>query len=137
MAENRRFLCLRGFPPSSSWFPLCCCVLLLIFLNVNATQGYGTSSNKDEDRCKFCCMHSKIAKSAYATAETILRGFTLGFGTRMLKFSLIDNDEDLDKLRDHLIKAVVTGISLSSFILGMSMFLPERYRALWFQSGMY
>ena len=76
----------------------------------------------------------KIIKNIHTTAETALRSFALGFGARLLKFVLVDKEEELDRLRQRCLKAAVVGVSVASFVLGMSLFLPAKHRAMWFES---
>ena len=67
------------------------------------------------------------------TIEVLIRGFSLGFGTRMLKFILWDDaGESLDHLKDRMRVSFVAGLAMSSFIFGSSLFLPAKMREYWF-----
>ena len=82
----------------------------------------------------FSAAFVTMLKNTYTTAETLFRGFAFGFGARMLKFAIVHQDEDLSKLRDRMLKSAVVGLSLSSLIVGMSIFMPARYRSQWFEN---
>jgi hypothetical protein len=74
-----------------------------------------------------------ILTSAYTTIETMVRSFAFGFGARMLKFTIVDQNEERDKLHDRLSKSAEVGISVASIVLGMGLFIPVRFRTLWFE----
>jgi len=64
--------------------------------------------------------------------ETLLRGFALGFGTRMLMFMFLNDDEAMAKLPQYSKISFWAGLAMASVIFGSSMIIPSSLRALWF-----
>jgi hypothetical protein len=67
----------------------------------------------------------------YTMCETLVRSFALGFGARMLKFVIVENDEDLANLRDRMWKSAVVGLAVAAVVMGLGLFLPVRFRMNW------
>jgi hypothetical protein len=68
-----------------------------------------------------------------STIEVLLRGFSLGFGMRMLKYILLQDDESMDRIRDRVWISAVSGLAMAAFIYGMSAFVPVGMRMKWFE----
>lgn len=71
-----------------------------------------------------------------ATLEVLVRGFALGFGARMLKCLLWDNESSnatMDKMGEQIRISMLCGLATTSFIFGSSLFLPAQMRINWFQ----
>jgi len=77
-----------------------------------------------------------------ATFEVLARGFTLGFGMRMVKYLFFEPEETnenseraviFNSYRRIVLLSMVAGISLASFLHGSSIFLPARWRDGWFE----
>jgi hypothetical protein len=68
-----------------------------------------------------------------STLEVLFRGFSLGFGIRMLKDVLLQHDQDLSHIRERLWIAAFAGLAMATFIYGTSLFVPARYRMNWFE----
>lgn len=74
-----------------------------------------------------------------ATLEVLVRGFTLGFGIRMVKYLFFEH-ENTDETRAGLLKSfrrkalvsAVAGLSLSAVLHGSSIFVPASMRENWF-----
>ena len=117
--------------PIRSWsIELCISCLIILFMCEPSAAIESKESCKNDSA--FHDLTSKIIRDCHSTAETALRGFALGFGARLWKFTFIEKEEGLDKLRERLIQASVAGLSVASVILGMSLFVPPQYRTLWF-----
>ena len=73
------------------------------------------------------------------TLETLLRGFSLGFGARMLGFLLMfDNNtaSEFDALwRYWIAVSIISGISMAAFINGSSFVFPPILRDYWFDNS--
>jgi len=75
-----------------------------------------------------------------STFEVLVRGFTLGFGIRMLKYLFWENASDATATRANVLKSfrsramvsAVTGLSLAAFLHGSSIFIPAGVREEWF-----
>jgi hypothetical protein len=68
-----------------------------------------------------------------STAEVLIRGFSLGFGIRMLKYILLeDGGDNLNHMRDRFWISAVSGIAMTAFIHGISIFVPLKMRMGWF-----
>jgi hypothetical protein len=48
--------------------------------------------------------------------------------------SVVDQEEELDKVRDRLFKSAVMGLSMATFVLGLGLFVPARLIAQWFNN---
>ena len=83
--------------------------------------------------CKMCMNATlrELARTMFTTVETAMRGFLLGFGAAILKDLLIDRKASADATSDFsttLKFARVVGLGMSSFMVGVSIFLPARLR---------
>jgi hypothetical protein len=70
-----------------------------------------------------------------STVEVLIRGFSLGFGLRMLKYILLEDGGDNDNLkhmRDRFWISAVSGLAMTAFIHGISFFVPLKMRMGWF-----
>jgi hypothetical protein len=74
------------------------------------------------------------------TIETLFRGFSLGFGIRMLKYILFEsNDRQVDEYmtKERILKrfwmSCICGLAMASFIHGLSLFVPTQLRMFWFE----
>lgn len=132
---------------------------------VGSTKSYRKSIEIGLDRClkckhwkscKFGDSYIDIPKSvvyaerlwegllAFAsTLEVLVRGFTLGFGIRMLKYlfwetgaseatTTTDRASVLLSFRNKAIVSAVAGLSLAAFLHGSSIFVPAEVRKEWF-----
>lgn len=82
------------------------------------------------------------------TLELLVRGFTLGFGVRMLKYLFFEDDDGgsttnggdrtaaLRSFRRRAAASAVAGLSLAAFLHGSSVFVPAQLREEWFSHGM-
>lgn len=68
-----------------------------------------------------------------STIEVLFRGFSLGFGMRMLKYILFQEDEALDRIRDRVYISAISGLAMAAFIHGFSLFVPMQMRLDWFE----
>ena len=74
------------------------------------------------------------------TLEVLVRGFSLGFGVRMLKYIFFSEEnegtgEDVDLIKCFKRRAIVSaisGLSVAAFIHGSSLFIPTQVREQWF-----
>merc|ERR1711939_770957 len=83
--------------------------------------------------CKECFNHvtRDIARTAWTTFETAMRGFLLGFGGAILKDAILkDKDtEDVEKaFKKTLTYAKIVGLGSASFMVGIAIFMPARWR---------
>ena len=105
-------------------------VCLIMVAYVAAACAADTAS----DACKMC-FHAtlrEVARTAWTTLETAVRGFLLGFGAAILKDLLIDRKASADAVSDFqatLKFARVVGLGMSSFMVGIAIFLPARLRS--------
>ncbi len=83
--------------------------------------------------------------SSCTTFEVLVRGFTLGFGVRMLKYlfweraseQIVDRASVLSSFRKMALVSAVAGISLAAFLHGSSIFVPAEVREEWFDYKQY
>lgn len=68
-----------------------------------------------------------------STIEVLVRGFSLGFGIRMLKYIWLQEDEAVDRIRDRSYISAVSGLAVAAFIHGFSLFVPIQMRLDWFE----
>ena len=69
------------------------------------------------------------------TFEVLLRSFALGFGAHMLKYLLWNNANNVvtyEDLKGRFRVSAVCGLSMASFVFGVSLFLPTQFRVHWF-----
>jgi hypothetical protein len=74
------------------------------------------------------------------TFEVLVRGFTLGFGIRMLKYLFFENENTTETTRADVVKSfrrkallsALAGLSLAAFLHGSSLFVPAEVREEWF-----
>jgi len=106
-----------------------------------------------DGHCPPCyCKPSKLSKqsqwerilnfcvSMTTTCETIMRGFLLGFGVRMLKYVFEDDGVNTgDNLREtkavfrgRFLISCVHGLAVAAMITGGSLFIPSDVRKKWF-----
>lgn len=77
------------------------------------------------------------------TFEVLVRGFTLGFGLRMLKYlfweaafeAKADKASVIKSFRNRALVSAVAGLSLAAFLHGSSIFIPAAVRRDWFISN--
>jgi hypothetical protein len=82
-----------------------------------------------------------IVLQGAATMETLFRGFSLGFGIRMLKYILLEsNDRQVDEymtteqIQKRFWMSCICGLAMASFIHGLSLFVPTQLRMNWFET---
>ena len=133
------------------------CIGVVLVLLPSMTIGYGA-----EHHCQRCaegcfdslakCRHShELAveraveercgpretwrQEIISTVEVLLRGFCLGFGSRMLVFlSGSRHPQTIDQMRNVVQVAIMMGLSMACTLVGASLFLPTNERMAWFQS---
>jgi hypothetical protein len=71
------------------------------------------------------------------TLEVLVRGFSLGFGIRMLKYILMDKDdgnsnEDLSYMQNRFWISAGSGLAMAAFLHGTKLFIPANIRMGWF-----
>ena len=64
------------------------------------------------------------------TLETFSRGFCLGFGVRMMKFTW--ESGKTVSLRDRLQLSAESGLAVAAMVHGSAIFLPQHFREKWF-----
>ena len=136
---------------------------VVLVLLPRTTIGYGAAySVYEEHHCQRCaegcfdslakCRHShELAveraveercgpreawrQEIISTVEVLLRGFCLGFGSRMLVFlSGSRHPQTIDQMRNVVQVAIMMGLSMACTLVGASLFLPTNDRMAWFQS---
>ena len=83
--------------------------------------------------------------SSCTTFEVLVRGFTLGFGVRMLNYlfwegaseQIADRASVLSSFREKALVSAVAGLSLAAFLHGSSIFVPADVREAWFDYTQY
>lgn len=116
-------------------------ILVMSTRPASASFFYPVCEYEDCPPCPICTPPSSIRERLLqlfdyftTTTEVLVRGFSLGFGAQMLKFLLVnnDNDEHLSKLGERIRISVVTGLAMACFIHGSSVFVPTQLRLRWF-----
>jgi len=70
------------------------------------------------------------------TVDTLLRGFSLGCGIRMLAFLFaFGENELLESLRHLTVVSILSGLSLATVLHGASFFVPADLRDEWFSES--
>lgn len=70
-----------------------------------------------------------------ATIETFSRGFALGFGIRMMKFTWVDGKDVDFKERMHI--SCESGLAVACMVHGAAILLPHKFRQYWLESDSY
>ena len=100
------------------------CLLFLLCKSASAA----TTGNGDGNDC-----HADWVKAILyfgATLETFSRGFCLGFGIRMMKFTWVDG-KDIS-LRERVQLSAESGLAVAAVVHGSAIFLPHHFRQQWF-----
>lgn len=111
-------------------------------------ENYNSKGTVFEGQCPPCnCVPAKTEQIwswlVYfaTTLEVLVRGFSLGFGARMLKYIFFpEESEKLEGTTDNLfeqfkrraIVSMISGLSVAAFIHGSSLFIPTQLRDNWF-----
>ena len=84
-----------------------------------------------------CAPREMWWQEVISTVEVLVRGFCLGFGSRVMMFlfsSRVDSpSQQLSQMRDLVQVAIMTGLSTSCILFGASIFLPMGQRLAWLQ----
>ena len=102
--------------------------LILTFAYMATAMATSTASSS----CKECFNAAlvEIAREAWTTLETAVRGFLLGFGTAIIKDMCFGDAKKASQEEFQLTmrSARMLGLGVASFMVGVAIILPARLR---------
>lgn len=126
-------------------------ILLVVWMSwlglATAASVFASTKPNDESACTCA---SPLSNDYYkeqlwqglvyfaSTIEVLLRGFSLGFGARMLlyifeKQPVSGEETDIFQVyKNRALVSAISGISMAAFIHGSSLFVPTAVREGWF-----
>ena len=101
------------------------CLLFVLLLGTSAATAAETADGAN-------CEADWVKAILYfgATLETFSRGFCLGFGVRMMKFTWVDGKDV--SFRDRVQISAESGLAVAAVVHGSALFLPSHLRQRWF-----